>query len=317
VSVNFVGYPLQLYLAPEYKAWCEQNQIDFTLSSWQGEDNEGNISRYSEGERAFFEQIAPSHRKKANELVFTDCRYEVTFDHAATRVHMADVLTLTGRIRNLSHTTWQVGRGPGQWSVAGYLTHVGRHKPWLRELRTNPPDCRVPHDGELEFVLSIDTRGLPAGVYEVWIDMFMEGGTWMAVHGAMPVSDTFRVEAFSHAIAVDADAVTVSSGGTAVLSGTLRNPCGKPWPKGAGDDPLRLGARLFRQSVNEEAVREYRAFLERLPETTEDTVSFRLELTSNDLERGDYALSIDVVKELQFWLAEKGATPRVIPVVIA
>ena len=25
VSVNYVGYPLQLYLAPEYKAWCEQN----------------------------------------------------------------------------------------------------------------------------------------------------------------------------------------------------------------------------------------------------------------------------------------------------
>jgi hypothetical protein len=31
----------------------------------------------------------------------------------------------------------------------------------------------------------------------------------------------------------------------------------------------------------------------------------------------NYELSIDVVKECQFWLAEKGATPRVIPVVIA
>jgi hypothetical protein len=230
---------------------------------------------------------------------------------------MADVLTLTGRIRNMSHTAWQVGSGPGRWSVAAYLTRIGRRKPWLREFRTSPPDCRVPHNGELEFVLPIDTRGLPAGVYEVWIDMLMERGTWMAFHGAVPVSGTFRVEAFSYAIAVDADAVTLSPGGTAVLSGTLRNTCGKPWPKGAGAEPLRLGARLFRQSVKEEAVREFRAFLERLPETAEDTVAFRLVLDPGELERGDYELSIDVVKEDQFWLAEKGATPSVIPVVIA
>ena len=316
VSVNYVGYPLQLYLAPEYKAWCEQNKVDFTLSSWQGEDNEGNISRYSVPERTFFEEIASSHRKKGNELVFMDYRYEVMFDNPVTRVQMADVLTLTGRIRNVSHTAWQVGSGTGQWSVAGYLNRIGR-RTRLREFRTNPPDCRVPPNGELEFALPIDTRGLPAGVYEVWIDMLMERGTWMAYHGAVPASGTFRVEAFSYAIAVDADVVTLSPGGTAVLSGTLRNTCGKPWPKGAGGEPLRLGARLFRQSVGEEALREFRAFLERLPETAQDTVAFRLVLDPGELERGAYELSIDVVKEQQFWLAEKGATPRVIPVVIA
>ena len=174
VSVNYVGYPLQLYLAPEYKAWCEQNKVEFTLSSWQGVDNEGNISRYSVPERTFFEEIAPSHRKKANELVFMDCRYDVMLDNPVTRVLMADVLTLTGRIRNLSHTAWQVGSGPGRWSVAGYLTRIGRRKPWVRELRTSPPDCRVPPNGELEFALPIDTRGLPAGIYEVWIDMLMD-----------------------------------------------------------------------------------------------------------------------------------------------
>ena len=62
VSVNYVGNPLQLYLAPEYKSWCEQNQIEFTLSSWQGVDNEGNVSRYSSPERTFFEEIAPWQR---------------------------------------------------------------------------------------------------------------------------------------------------------------------------------------------------------------------------------------------------------------
>ena len=163
VSVNYVGYPLQLYLAPEYKAWCEQHKVEFTLSSWQGVDNEGTVARYSLPEQTFFEELAPSHRKIANELVFMDCRYDVMLDQPTTHVLMADVVTLTGRIRNLSPSVWQVGSGPGRWSVAGYLTRIGRRKVWVRELRTSPPDCRVPENGELEFALPIDTRGLPAG----------------------------------------------------------------------------------------------------------------------------------------------------------
>jgi hypothetical protein len=312
-----VGYPLQLYLAPEYKAWCEQNQVDFTLSSWQGVDNDGNISHYSLHERTFFEAIAPSHRKTENELVFMDCSYAVMLDNPITRVLMADVLTLTGRIRNLSHTAWQVGSGPGRWSVAGYLSRIGRRRQWVRELRTNPPDCRVPQNGELEFALPIDTRGLPAGLYDVSIDMLMDHHNWMGRHGAVPASVTLRIETFSHEISVDADNVTLSRGGMAVLHGILRNTCGKPWPTGAGGEPLKVGARLFRQSVKGAAVREFRAFLERLPETAEDEVTICLVLDSGELECGDYELSIDVVKEDQFWLAEKGATPKVIPVVIA
>ena len=237
---------------PSIRAWCEENNIEFTLSSWQGVDNDGRISRYSVPERAFFEKMAPQHRQQTNELVFMDCRYDVTLDNPVTRVLASDVLTLTGRIRNLSHTTWQVGSGPGRWSVAGYLTRIGRRKLWLREFRTSPPDCRVPHDGELEFAMPIDTRGLPGGVYEVWLDMLMDDKNWMALHGAVAVAATLRIETFSHEIAVDADALTLSPGGTAVLSGTLRKTCGKPWPEGAGGEPLKLGARLFRRSVKGE-----------------------------------------------------------------
>lgn len=70
VSVNYVGYPLQLYLAPEYKRWCDEHGIEFTLSSWQGVDNHGTVARYSPAERAFFEEMAPAHGNKADALVF-------------------------------------------------------------------------------------------------------------------------------------------------------------------------------------------------------------------------------------------------------
>jgi MoaA/NifB/PqqE/SkfB family radical SAM enzyme len=317
VSVNYVGYPLQLYLAPEYQAWCEQQQIAFTLSSWQGVDNDGHLSRYSFPERTFFERMASPHRKKANELVFVECRYDVTLDTPIVPVLMADVVMLDGRIRNRSDTAWHVGRGSGRWSVAAYLTRIGRRKQWVRELRTSPPDRDVPPNADLEFSLPIDTRGLPAGIYEIWIDMLRDGEYWMASQGATPFSAMLRIEPFSHDIAVDADAVALSAGGSAVVHGTLRNACGKPWPEGAGGEPLRIGARLFRPSAHDEAVREFRAHLERLPEAGDDEVAFRLGIDPDGLERGDYELSIDVVKEHQFWLAEKGATPRIVPVVIA
>lgn len=317
VSVNYVGYPLQLYLAPEYKAWCDQNDVEFTLSSWQGVDNDGAVARYSVAERAFFDELAPPHRKKANELVFVDCRYEVMLDDPSTRVLMADVVAMRGRIRNLSSDAWHVGTGPGQWSVGGYLTRVGRRKHWMRELRTSPPECRVSPGDELEFALDVDTRGLPAGLYDLWIDLVTDRRNWMALHGAVPGVATLRIETFSHEIAVDADEVTLPPGGTAVLSGTVRNTCGKPWPEGAGHEPLRLGARLSRRSMPGEVVREFRAPLDALPESPEREVGFRLVLAPGELQRGDYELSIDVVKEQQFWLAEKGATPSVVQVVIS
>jgi hypothetical protein len=198
------------------------------------------------------------------------------------------------------------------------MTRLGRRKQWVRELRTSPPDCVVSPGAELEFALPIDTRGLPAGIYEVWIDLLTDRRNWMALHGAVQASATLRIEAFSHEIAVDADAVTLPPGGTAVLSGTVRNTCEKPWPEGTGDEPLRVGARLLRQSVKGQAVREFRTRLERLPQAAEDEVAFELVLDlPGELDRGDYELCIDVVKEDQFWMAEKGASPRVIPVVIA
>ena len=42
--------------------------------------DDGTIARYSPPERTFFDEIAPSHRKKANELVFMDRRYEVMLE---------------------------------------------------------------------------------------------------------------------------------------------------------------------------------------------------------------------------------------------
>ncbi len=318
VSVNYVGYPLQLYLAPEYKAWCDEHAIDFTLSSWQGVDNEGNIARYSPAERAFFEQMALPHRKTANELVFADYASDVMLDNPIARVRAGESVTLTGRIRNLSHTPWQVGTGPDRWRVGGYLTPMGRRRQRLREFRFFPPDDVVPQAGELAFALPVDTAGLPAGTYEVWIDMVIESTTWMALVGAAPVAATLRVEPFGHEIAVDADALTLSPGGVAVLSGTVRGTSRKPWwPEAAGGEPLKVGARLFRRPATNGALREFRAPLDRLPQAAGDAVGFRLALDPGELDRGEYELSVDLVKEDEFWLAEKGATPTVIPVVIA
>ena len=66
-----------------------------------------------------------------------------------------------------------------------------------------------------------------------------------------------------------------------------------------------------------DAVCEFRAPLAGLRQTPDEAIEYHLVLDSGELQRGDYDLSIDVVKEHEFWLAEKGTTPRVIPLVIA
>jgi len=74
------------------------------------------------------------------------------------------------------------------------------------------------------------------------------------------------------------------------------------------------------RELTRDAIDDFDTFMDkglaRLP-APEDAVAFRLVLDSGALQRGDYELSIDVMKENQFWLVEKGTTPMVIPVVIA
>ena len=53
VQTNFVGHPIQLYLAEGYKNWCESNNISFALAWFIGKDNNGFVSWYSDAETEY------------------------------------------------------------------------------------------------------------------------------------------------------------------------------------------------------------------------------------------------------------------------
>ena len=40
-TINFVGHPLQLFLADEFQQWCKNPRRALMLSPWHGRDNEG------------------------------------------------------------------------------------------------------------------------------------------------------------------------------------------------------------------------------------------------------------------------------------
>ena len=65
VMVNFVGYPPQLYLASDYKHWCEQNDIAFMLLEWGNGDRMGNTPSYTREERFYLVSLT-THDRRVN-----------------------------------------------------------------------------------------------------------------------------------------------------------------------------------------------------------------------------------------------------------
>ena len=84
-TINFVGHPLQLFLADEYQQWCKNHDVPFVLSPWHGRDNEGYEAVYTEAERRYLDTIAPVNRKSQTLIDFRSYRYLLKMETSRVR----------------------------------------------------------------------------------------------------------------------------------------------------------------------------------------------------------------------------------------
>ena len=105
-TVNFVGHPLQLFLADEYQQWCKDHDVPFVLSPWHGRDNDGYEAVYTEAERSYLDTVAPVNRKSETLIDFCSYRYELEMESSRISAGAGESVAIRGRIRNTGNGPW-------------------------------------------------------------------------------------------------------------------------------------------------------------------------------------------------------------------
>ena len=104
--INFVGHPLQLFLADEYQQWCKNHDVPFVLSPWHGRDNDGYEAVYTEAERSYLDKIAPVNRKSHTQLDFRSYRYLLKMETSRVSAAPGESIAIKGKIQNTGNSPW-------------------------------------------------------------------------------------------------------------------------------------------------------------------------------------------------------------------
>ncbi len=185
IKVNFVGHPLQLYNAEEYKRWCDEHGLVFVLSPWCGTDNDGVEAGYTAEEREYFNKLAPPQRKTGTQLEFYRLSYNIETDLLEVRVPENGTAVIKGTITNSSEVTWINNDGSLYLGSRVYLR--GGQGTALNERRYPLPAGEIKPSQKVDFKLKIDVTGLRRGDYEIKLDMVREGYFWFEDKGTTPL----------------------------------------------------------------------------------------------------------------------------------
>lgn len=203
VRVNFVGYPSQLYLASDYRKWCDDNGIPFMLLEWGNGDRFGNAATYTSQEREFFNANV-THDHRVNALETPTARYDILMLNTSSRATRNEVVTFAGTVTNTSTADWleqgAVGVRVGARLYPGRTGEEGWRMILARKLEGPTLDIRCALAGgrlrpteSSPFAFQIDCAGLAPGRYDLIIDMVDDGKFWFGQIGAMPITVTFQV----------------------------------------------------------------------------------------------------------------------------
>ena len=204
VMVNFVGYPPQLYLAREYKQWCEQNDLPFMLLEWGHGDRLGNSPSYTPHERAYLVSLM-THGRRVNAAETPVANYTLDIETASVRISRFGQGSVGGTATNKSQFAWKRGEPLGVKIGARIYGQISGDKADWRSMSQSKRgdlvcELRCPLETEViapngctSFEFSIRGEDFKPGFYTVVVDVVDEGKYWFADLGTMPTSVILQI----------------------------------------------------------------------------------------------------------------------------
>jgi hypothetical protein len=321
-TINFVGHPLQLFMADEFQQWCKNHNVPFVLSPWQGGDNDGYEAVYTESERSYLDTIAPANRTSQTQIDFYLYHYLLQMNTARVRAGLGESITIKGKIQNTGNSSWS-NKGADtrhSFAIGARLYPVGEGRKSLRDFTCPLARNEVLPQEECEVEIEIATHGLPRGVYTLKVGLIREDELWFTNKGHQPA--TVDIELGLHEYPEDAtvscelldaavpeeceqDAIRISRV-------RVRNTGSVEWFSTKYDEEIQLGCRIYNGvfSFTDIALRDMRAY-PTIPIMPGATLEADMALDFSNIPQGQYSLVFDMVNEKKYWFRDKGSMPLI------
>ena len=313
VSVNFVGYPLQVFLAEEYRKWCDEHGITFNVDYWSGGgDRNGFFPKLSEAEQDFMNKISTPRQ-----VQFQLFRYEIETELQTYDIEQGDSFTIKGTVRNAGTGVWRnkdLSENEA-FKLGVKMMRFGDEREVLREVRVLLPSHDIFPGDSCDFKIAIDNCGLPPEIYLMKIDVLKDGpeGFWFEHRGA----DYKRLELNvlkgpRYIIDLETTDIEIEEGDILLLKGKIQNTGDRPWlSEGLPEsEAYKIGIQVTREEKPDEIIEDFRAWTIIEDVAPGDWYDFEIKGNTKGLGEGVYGLKIDVLKEGCFWFEQKGAACR-------
>jgi hypothetical protein len=320
--INFVGHPLQLFLADDYKQWCKSHDVPFVLSPWYGRDNDGYEAVYTEAERSYLDRIAPAHRKSQTQLEFRSYRYVVTMETSRVSAAPGENIAIKGKVQNTGNRSWSNNTADDDKAFAfgAMLYPSGETRKWLRHFKYPLSRSEVLPQEECDIEIECATQGLSRGVYMLKFGLIREDGLWFENKGNEPATvdielglNDFPEDATVSCELLDAAVPTVCERDTTYASRVkARNTGSVEWFSKRYDEEIQLGCRIFQGPFESTDVtlRDMRAY-PTTPVMPGETLEADITLDFSNIPSGSYSLVFDMVNERKYWFRDKGSKPLI------
>ena len=195
VGVNFVAYPPQLFMANEYKRWCDEHGIFFIITEWRGGDSFGSKAQYTKEERECLRELQGIMPLRNYGDKFLNFDYVIHANFSSVRLKKGGNVDLRVEIQNTGNATWSNTGVPAerQFKVGARVFYYGNEVDTLKEFRAQlKRETFAPRDLD-NFNITLDTNGLKSGIYLLKVDIVKEQEFWLEDKGAQPLRLKFIV----------------------------------------------------------------------------------------------------------------------------